>query len=187
MTTVLAVSLMGALLLAFGARLLAQSRRSAKSPVTVEDYSNARKALTVVSVETATIMRIFSAEDLQFISGSSIPEVRRLFLKERRRLAIRSLRRTQKQIAQIVNVHLKLAGHAYTLSLKSEVSISAKYFIFLVSSHTVLLFLWLFGPFKTGYIMSYTIQSAATFCDMLTIHLNEVNRTRLTLPVNNLW
>ena len=187
MTGLIAISLMGTLLLAFGVRLLSQSRSRAKLPPSIEDYSNARKALNVVSVEAAAITRIFSAEDLKFISCSSPRDVQRFFQKERRRLAIRWLRRTQNQIAHIVNLHLKLAGYTYALSPRAEVSLTARYFIFVISSYVVLMFLWLFGPFKSGNVISCMTRSVASFCDVLAIRLDEINRTRLSFPVSNLW
>ncbi len=98
-------------------------------------------------VETAAIERIFSAEDIEFICRSSTPEVQRLFLKERRALAVQWLRKTQKQVAQFMDLHLRLAGFTEKPSPGFELELTAKYVGFFVVSHLLLLLLWLRGPF----------------------------------------
>ncbi len=113
MTGLLGIVILGSLILIFGLRLVLQSpNTSAQSPsVTLEEFADAREALDTAFVEAAAIERIFSTEDMAFISHASSPKARQLFLEERKALAIQWLRKTQKQVAQLMDLHLRLAGH----------------------------------------------------------------------------
>ncbi len=86
MTGLLAIVILGSLILIFGIRLVLQSPNTrAQSPsVTLEEFADAREALDTAFVEAAAIERIFSAEDMAFISHASSPKARRLFLEERK-------------------------------------------------------------------------------------------------------
>ena len=187
MTSLIAVSLLGALLLAFGGRLLIQFRsRRNQQLVTIQDYSNARQALDSLLFKTAAIKRILSDEDFEFIAGFGNQDARKLFLEERKRLAIQWLRSTQNQITQIVNLHLKLVSYTNDPSPRLELSLTAKYMAFLISSHLVLLAWRVLGPFKAASTISYTVRSIEDFCTRLNVRLDEVSRNRMSSAVTNL-
>jgi len=181
MTGLVPISVLGTLILVLGIRLVAQSRNRRQSPaVTVDDYANAREALDSVFVETAAIRRIFSVEDAEFVARSGTRDVKRLFCGERRKLALQWLRRTQKQVAQLIDLHLRLASYTFDPSPRFELRLTAKYLTFVVVSNIVLLLLWLLGPFKATRSISYTIRTASSFCTTFSLRLERVNPTRLS-------
>jgi hypothetical protein len=170
-----AVIVLGTLILVFGVRLVLQSSRTGRNrPVSIEEFANAREALDAVFVETAAIERIFSAEDIEFICRSSAPEVQRLFLKERKALAVQWLRKTQKQVAQFMDLHLRLAGFTEKPSPGFELELTAKYVVFFVVSHLLLLLLWLRGPFRARRVVGYTCAVAGYFCAICSVRLANV-------------
>ena len=180
------ISILGTLILVVAIRLLMQSgNRRERSSVTVEEYANARQALDSVLIETAIIRRIFSVEDADFIEVSATAYVRRSFLKERKQLALRWFRKTRKQVAQLMDLHLRLASYTYDPNPRFELRITVKYLTFVAASNVVLLLLWLLGPFKASRGISYAIRTAGGFCSTFSIRLGRVNATRLS-PVENL-
>jgi hypothetical protein len=175
MSGLAAIVVLGTLILVFGVRLVLQAPRAGHNrPVSMEEFTNAREALDAVFVETAAIERIFSAEDSEFICRSSTPQVQRLFLKERKALAVQWLRKTQKQVAQFMDLHLRLAGFTEKPSPRFELELTAKYVIFIVVSYLLLLLLWLRGPFKARRVVGYTCGVAGYFCAICSVRLAHV-------------
>lgn len=181
MTVLVPVSLLGTLIVVLAVRLLGQSgNRRHRPAVTADEYANARQALDAVFVETAVIERIFSLEDAEFIERSATPVVKCSFLKERKTLALHWFRKTRKQVAQLMDLHLRLASYTYDPNPGFELRLTAKYFTFVVVSNIVLLLLWLLGPFKATRTLSYAIRTAGSFCSTFSFRLERVNPTRLS-------
>jgi len=176
------ILLLGALILTFAVRLLLQSLQAKidSRPVTVDDFSKAREALDSALVAAAAVNRIFSSEDMEFISRSAPNDARRLFLKERKLLALQWLRLMQKQVAQLMDIHLRLAGHTYDPSPRFELRLTAKYLAFALFSYMVLFLLWVRGPFKATRGTAYTIRAAESFCSVFSLRLERINPARLS-------
>jgi hypothetical protein len=181
MTVLVPISVLGTLIVVLAIRLLAQSGNRRQGPaVTVDEYTNAREALDSVFVETAVIKRIFSVEDAEFVARSATPDVKRSFFNERKKLALHWFRRTRKQVAGLMDLHLRLAGYTYDPSPGFELRLTAKYLTFVAVSNIVLLLLWLLGPFKATRSISYAIRTAGSFCTTFSVRLERVNPTRLS-------
>jgi hypothetical protein len=172
---VLAVSI-----LILGARLVVQwAKRQHSDIVTVDDYSGARAALDSLFLETSAIKRIFAEDDMEFISETATADVKRFFVKERKRLAIQWLRLTQKQVTQLMDVHLKLASYTYEPSPRYEFRLTADYLCFLVASYSLLFLMWLRGPFEAARTVDYTLRGAEHFCSIFSIRLEKVDPVKL--------
>jgi hypothetical protein len=182
MTGLVLILLLGSLILTFAVRLLLQSLKARidGGAVTVDDFSRAREALDSALVAAAAINRIFSSEDMEFISRSASNNARRLFLRERKILALQWLRLMQKQVAQLMDVHLRLAGHTYDPSPGFEFRLTAKYLTFALFSYIVMFQLWMRGPFKASRTTAYAIHAAQTFCSVFSLRLEQVNPARLS-------
>src|SRR6266853_3541977 len=113
------------------------SRRSHTPVVTIEEYSQARAALDSVFAETAAIKRIFASEDMEFVSQAGTGDVQRFFLRERKNLAIQWVRMTQKQVAHLMDLHLKLASYTYEPSPKFEFKFTVNHVCFILASNGV--------------------------------------------------
>lgn len=181
MTGLLAIVILGSLILIFGLRLVLKSQStSAQFPsVTLEEFANAREALDTAFVEAAAIERIFSTDDMEFISHSSSPKARRLFQEERKVLAMQWLRKTQKQVAQLMDLHLRLAGYTHEPSPRFELKLAGKYLAFVLVSYLLLFLLWLRGPFKARRVVAYTSHVAGYFCTVFSLRLESVNGMHL--------
>jgi len=180
MMALIPILLLGILILVFGGRLLVQwSRTNRARPVTIEDYSNARALLDSVFAETAAIKRIFASEDMEFISHVGTSDVQRFFLKERKTLAIQWVRMTQKQVAHLMDLHLKLVSYTYEPSPRSETKLTVNYLCFILASNGLLILLWLFGPFEAVRIVAYTVRVSEYFCSEFSLRLEKIDPVKL--------
>lgn len=180
MSGLIPIVLLGILIIIFSGRLLVQSRtQSHARPVTMEEYSQARAALDSVFVETDAIKRIFAKEDMEFISRVATGDVQRFFLKERKGLAMRWARMTQKRVRHLMDLHLKLASYTNEPSPGSEFKLAAKYLCFILASNGLLILLWLFGPFKAVRIVAYTVRGTEHFCFVFSLRLEKVDPVKL--------
>jgi len=180
MIGLLPVVFVGTLILLLGLRLVLQSSSTPRQDhsVSMEELTKAREALDTVFVESAAIRRIFSPEDMEFVAHSGPHRAQHLFLKERKALAIQWLRKTQKEVALLMDIHLRLAGYTLEPSPKFELQLTARYFAFRIVSYLLLLLLWLRGPFKARRIVDYTVGVAGHFCTVFSVRLNSVNAPR---------
>ncbi len=182
MIGLLPIVLVGALILVLGLRLVLQSSGAQRQDhsVSMEELTKAREALDTVFVESAAIRRLFSPEDMEFVAHSGPHRVKHLFLKERKALAIQWVRKTQKEVALLMDIHLRLAGYTLEPSPRFELQLTARYFAFRFVSYLLLLLLWLRGPFKARRIVDYTVGVAGHFCTIFSVRLNSVNAPRLS-------
>jgi hypothetical protein len=180
-TGLIAILLLGALILIFGGRLLMQgAKRDHAQTVTIQDYAQARAALDSVFVETAAIKRIFADEDKEFVSRTGTLDAQQFFLKERKGLAMQWVRMTQKEVAHLMHLHLKLASFTYEPSPRSEVKLTVNYLCFILASNGLLILLWLFGPFEAVRIVAYTVRVAEYFCSVFSLRLEKIDPVKLS-------
>jgi hypothetical protein len=124
--------------------------------VSVDDFAKARLALGSISIKTATIERILSDEDLQFVSRSGPNELEHFFLKQRRMLVMHWFRTTQKQVAYLMDIHLRLAAYA-SPSSGSELKLGVQYGAFMAASGCLVAMFWLLGPYNARRTLAYLI------------------------------
>jgi hypothetical protein len=174
------IVLLGTSILVLCGRLLLQwSKNRHAKPVTIEDFSLARAVLDSMSREAMVTHRIFATDDMQFIARTGTPEVQHLLVKERRSLAIRWLRLTQKQVGQLMDVHLKLASYTLEPNPGFEFRLAVNYLYFVVVSSALLMLVWLRGPFKALRIVGYTLRVAKYFCSVFNTRLEKIDPVKL--------
>ncbi|HZV60544.1 MAG TPA: hypothetical protein VFF42_09390, partial [Candidatus Eremiobacteraceae bacterium] len=113
MMELIPILILGILIMVFAGRLLVQASRSGKTKpsVGIEDLALAQSELGDLSIDAAAMQRIFAVEDSRFVSGNAPISIQRLFREERQALAVLWLRKTQKQLACLMDIHLKLASY----------------------------------------------------------------------------
>jgi hypothetical protein len=175
------IVILGTLVLVFSGRLLLQwsKGKHAQAPVTIEDFSRARAALDSMALEAMATRRIFAVDDMEFIAGKGVLELEHFFVKERQSLAIKWLRLTQKQVAQLMDLHLRLASYTYEPSPRLEFRLTINYVFFVVVSNVLLTLLWLRGPFNAVRIASYTLGVTDYFCSVFSVRLEKTSPVKL--------
>jgi hypothetical protein len=174
------VILMGSLILVFGIRLVIREvRENNARRVTVEDYLAAGEALNLAFAEADVMRRILSTEDLHFISEAASPEAPKLFRAERKKLAIRWIRRTQEQVSELMKLHLMLASYATESRNNLDIGLSIRYVAFKALSTVVLVVIWLAGPLKAGVVVTRIIDSTSYFLNVFHSRYFDVQVSRL--------
>jgi hypothetical protein len=174
------ILLLATLILVFCGRLLLQWIKSRHAqPVTIEDFSRARSALDSMSLEAMATRRIFAIDDMEFIASKGALELQHFFVKERQSLAVKWLRLTQKQVAQLMDLHLRLAGYTFEPSPRFEFRLTINYAYFVVVSNVLLTLVWLRGPFNAVRIVGYTLSVADSFCSVFSLRLEKTDPVKL--------
>ena len=174
------IILLGTLILVFCGRLLLQwSKNRHAQPVTIEDFSRARAALDSMSLEAMATRRICAIDDMEFIASKGPLELQHFFVKERKSLAVRWLRLTQKQVAQLMDIHLKLASYTFEPSPRFEFRLTVNYLYFVLVSNALLTLVWLRGPFNAVRIVGYTLSVAEYFWSVFSLRLENTNPVKL--------
>ena len=148
--------------------------------VSIEQYSHAQETVNSVITGFCVVRRMFAPEDMEFISRQPAQELTGAFLKERKELAISSIRQTRQQIAVLVSLHFKLASYTYEPSPKFEFTLFANYLWFIVVCHFLIFSIRLRGPFEVGKMVDQTLAAAEQFCHAVSDRLEKTNPGRLS-------
>ena len=92
------------------------------------------------------VARIFSPEDGQFISQTHAPYLKRLFLHERKRVALLWVRQTSRDIQQVMRNHTDTAKQAADIRFRTELSLFLTYVELRLMCETLSLLITTVGP-----------------------------------------
>lgn len=98
--------------------------------------------------ERALMDQILSQEDAAFIKSLRSAELHRLFVKERRRLALEWLNEMLREAQRLMAMHGQAARQTTELSLLTELRVAFEHALFLGVYGAVFGLVWLFGPFR---------------------------------------
>jgi hypothetical protein len=90
--------------------------------------------------------RIFSQKDREFIGLTRSPRLRRLYLEERRKVALHWVRRTSREVNQIMHNHRLSSRQSVNLDVTAEVKLFLQYLELRFLCGMLLLLIQLFGP-----------------------------------------
>ena len=159
-------------------RLIVQMLHNDPRIVSVDDFGKARQSLASMLIKTPTVKRILSDEDLNFVSRSGSDELRRLFLRERKSLAVHWLRTIQKQVGYLMDIHLRLAAIA-TPTPGSELRLTLQYALFMGITSCLIAVFWLFGPFNARRTLAYLLGFVEGFLPTFKDRLEAINPAQL--------
>lgn len=108
----------------------------------------------------ALLNRCLSVEDFAFTAGLRSPEIARLFLRERRRLALQWLHLTRREAGRLLSFHVRAVRHAADLRPLTEVRLLIHLVLFLVVYETMAILVRLYGPFHAQALLR-SLQSLA--------------------------
>jgi len=99
--------------------------------------------------DRALLDRCLSAQDLAFISSFESRALLRLFLRERRRLAVAWLRQTRREAQRLLRLHVRSVRYAADLRPGAEVKLFLAAGLFLMVYGTMLAIVSWYGPLRT--------------------------------------
>ena len=139
--------------------LLLWVQRSAEATASRREFSEAREALTALQLEPppgALVERIFALQDWDFVSSLALPRLQRVFLQERRAIALSWLRQTRLKVRGLMDFHLRAVRRNIALSPTVEIKLAVHYVLFLLICQILLGLIWLRGPFGARRMVGYT-------------------------------
>jgi hypothetical protein len=161
------------------ALLLYWTRRNGHDDVTIEQFSRAQEAVDALIGDFSMGKRIFEVGDMKFISRHPSLEARRVFLVERKALAISWLRHTRRQLAYLMDLHLKLASYTYHPNPRSDLRLWIEYQILAFVCESLVVFVCIRGPFQLGTVIGYALREVNELCAVFSLRLEDINPARL--------
>jgi hypothetical protein len=159
--------------------LLHWRRRNAHQSVTIEQFSRAQESVDALIADFSLGKRIFEAGDMKFISRHPSLEARRVFLLERKALAISWLRHTRRQLTYLMDLHLKLASYTYQPNPRSDLRLWMEYRILAFACDSLVVLVWIRGPFQLGTVVGYALRGVNELCAVFSLRLEDINPARL--------
>jgi len=149
------------------AALLVLVLRRNHQPEAGGNYELLNRPESVVRLpDRALLDRCLSAEDLAFISSLRSPRLLRLFLRERRRLAIAWLRQTRREAQRLLEFHVRSVRYAADLRPGAEAKLFLAAGLFLVVYTMMLGIVFWYGPVRTRRFLQ-SLQSLAGVLSLL--------------------
>jgi len=148
----LGIGLMLLILLILWIQLAASSRGG--------KLSEADRDLTALQLELpprTLVERIFAPEDWEFVSRQTPLRVQRIFLEERRAIALSWLRQTRREAARLLDFHLRVVRRNVNLRPAVEIKLALRYVLFLLVCNVLGVLIWLGGPFYSRKMVGYAV------------------------------
>ncbi len=101
------------------------------------------------------VARIFSGEDWELVLQTHSPRLERLFLRERKRIALFWVRQTSRDIRQVMQNHTEAAKQAADIHFRTELSLFLMYVELLLMCEALVLLITTVGPPRLERIASY--------------------------------
>jgi hypothetical protein len=174
------IVLFGVTILYVAARQFVESGRRLDRFPTIDDLSQARAAVDAVFERTRLVRQIFSPADLKYAMENCSDDVAPTLLAERKKIALSWLRKTQRLLAQLFELHRRLASCTYAPSQKTEISLMIRYASFVVLSNAALVYIWWRGPFAFGAVGEYLLQGSERFFTIFSLRFEQVDPIRLS-------
>jgi len=156
--------LVGALLLfslLFFARFNPQGQRGREPQAEVERALNVLQSGLLLPDMVA---RIFTKRDFDYVASETSAEVRRLFLEERRRLALSWVSRVRGQVLTLRSFHLGSARYHARLKFLMEVRLAWDFATLLFVCRALEAAVYLRGPYSAPRLVGAATATAARVC-----------------------
>lgn len=160
------------LFLALGASLLlllvfALLRRPGRPEGSSQALLDARQALSALQHDLLlpeVVQRVFARQDLEYVLASTPEPVHRVFIDERRKVAMVWVRQVRRGVLSLRAFHLGQARHYSRVNLATEVQLAANFALLLMASRALEIALFFGGPYAAPQILGGTVGVAARLC-----------------------
>ncbi len=167
MTALIIYLLVGAGLFIF---LLALARRSS-APVEGcgREFVEARHALRTLQLGLLPenlIERLCDRADLHYVTEETNPEIRRLFLAERKRITLSWVERIRREIRNLMHFHLGYSRFQTKLTLRTELQLALDFVLLLLACRALQVLLYVRGPYSAPGMVEVAAGAAARVCSI---------------------
>lgn len=167
MTALIIYLLVGAALFIF---LLALARRSS-APVEGcgHEFVEARHALRTLQsglLPENLIERLSDRADLHYVTEETNPEIRQLFLAERKRITLSWVERIRREIRNLMHFHLGYSRFQAQLTLRTELRLAWDFVVLLLACRALQVLLYVRGPYSAPAMVEVAARAAARVCSI---------------------
>lgn len=131
---------------------------------TLLEAGQALSALQQGLLPAATLDRIFSKSDYEYISAMREPRLEELFLDERKMIALLWLGQIHKQILCLRQFHLGAARLYARVSMATELRLAAEFLSLLIACRAMRLAIYFQGPYAAPRLIARLAMAAHTAC-----------------------
>jgi hypothetical protein len=132
-----------------------------------ETLIRARTALDALQgslLPPETVDRLFARSDYEYVAGTGSEEVRKVFIDERKRVALLWVSQVLQQIRGVKAFHLGAARFYSRLSLRTELRVAADFFVLLAACRMLQAAIYLRGPYAAPRMVGRVAGVATTVC-----------------------
>lgn len=127
----------------------------------------ARQALSALEsglLPPELVERIFAQEDLEYVVSHAPPAVHKLFLDERKQLALSWARQVRAAILHLRRFHLGKARQYAGLEWRTEIELAIDFALLLLAGRILELAIYWRGPYAAGRMVGATTLAATRIC-----------------------
>ena len=103
--------------------------------------------------DRAIMERILAPEDARYIASLRLPRVHRLFLRERRRLAVRWLRAIRAEATRLFELHTRAVRQTRDVRPMMEFRVACSFALFMLNYAVIVGLVQWYGPFRTSAVL----------------------------------
>lgn len=146
--------------------LLLRTPRAEGSAQALLDARHAVRTLQTGLLPSELVERIFSKQDLKYVSSCGSKQIQHLFLAERKRIALSWVRRIYRQIVCLQDFHRGHSRHFARLNPAREIALALEFAALRLECRVLSLLLILRGPYGATRIAGRTAAYASRLCDV---------------------
>lgn len=128
---------------------------------------DARRSLRILQsalLPQEFVARIFAEVDYAYIQKVGLPSLQRIFLQERKSIALSWVQRIRMQISGLMQFHRSYSRFYERLSVPMEFSMAANFAMLLFCCRALQISILLRGPYAAGAVARRTVKSAYAVC-----------------------
>jgi len=161
---ILFLSIGAALLLSLG--ILMRPRRAEGGSTALVQARQALSTLQGGLLPAEMVARVFDRTDLDYVESQGSPELRKLFLNERTRVALLWISRVREQLLSLRQFHAGSARFYAQLNPLTELSLLFDFSRLLLACRMLQVFVYVGGPYAAPRVVGATAAVAAKVCNV---------------------
>jgi hypothetical protein len=157
----LLVTVFGVLLYLFASRSGARAEGGAEALVSARQALN---SLQTNLLPPELVHRVFAREDLIFVSSIGSKSIRRSFLRERKRVALRWVAQVRQQVSNLKRFHSGRSRFYAQLDLRTEIELALSFASLLFVCRLLQALFYIRGPFAAPRVVGAAMGVAGSIC-----------------------
>jgi hypothetical protein len=158
--------LLGAGLLFLLFLIARRARPVAGSAQSLREARQALSALQEWALPSVVLERVFAKQDTAYIMSSTPPDVQRLFMQERSKVAFLWVSQVHKSVGLLKNFHLSQARFYERLSFGTEIELGFSFVTLLFACRVLQVALYAGGSRAAPWMMGKTAEAVTRLCQV---------------------